>query len=153
MIPPTTAERFMADGWLRTGDLMRRDEQGYCFFCGRIDDMISVGGENVYPKEVESVLLSHPAVRDAGVVAASHPIKGEAPVAFVVLEPGLPATEGDLRQHALEHGPAYAHPRRVFFLDALPLNATNKLDRGELERRAAELLPDGLTPGREPAAP
>lgn len=149
----TTAERFDADGWLRTGDLMRRDEQGYCFFCGRIDDMISVGGENVYPKEVESVLLRHPAVRDAGVVGASHPIKGEAPVAFVVLEPGASPSESDLRQHALEHGPAYAHPRRVFFLAALPLNATNKLDRGALERRAAELLPDGLSPGREPTAP
>ncbi len=151
--PPTTAERFLDDGWLRTGDLMRRDEQGYCFFCGRTDDMISVGGENVYPKEVESILLSHPAVRDAGVVGASHPVKGEAPVAFVVVEPGLSPTEGDLRQHALEHGAAYAHPRRVFFLEALPLNATNKLDRGELVRRAAELLPDGLTSGREPAAP
>jgi acyl-CoA synthetase (AMP-forming)/AMP-acid ligase II len=148
--PVTTAERFRADGWLRTGDLMRRDDQGYCYFCGRVDDMMSVGGENVYPKEVESVLLSHAAVRDVGVVAASHPIKGEAPVAFVVLEPGQPATEPELRQHALDNGPAYAHPRRVFFLDALPLNATNKLDRAELVRRAAELLPDGLTPGREP---
>lgn len=151
--PATTAERFIAGGWLRTGDLMRRDEQGYCFFCGRVDDMISVGGENVYPKEVESVLLRHPAVRDAGVVGAPHPVKGEAPVAFVVLEPGASPTESDLRQHALEHGPAYAHPRRVFFLQALPLNATNKLDRTALERRAAELLPDGLTTGREPMVP
>jgi long-chain acyl-CoA synthetase len=150
--PVTTAERFLADGWLRTGDLMRRDDQGYCYFCGRVDDMISVGGENVYPKEVESVLLSHAAVRDVGVVAAPHPIKGEAPVAFVVLQPGLPATEGELRQHALDNGPAYAHPRRVFFIDALPLNATNKLNRSELERRATQLLPDGLTPGREPTA-
>ena len=57
-----------------------------------------------------------------------------------------------LRQHALDHGPAYAHPRRVFFIDALPLNATNKLDRSELQRRAADLLPDGLTPGREPTS-
>ena len=150
--PVTTAERFSADGWLRTGDLMRRDDQGYCYFCGRVDDMISVGGENVYPKEVESLLLSHTAVRDVGVVAASHPVKGEAPVAFVVLEPGRPATERELRQHALDHGPAYAHPRRVFFIDALPLNATNKLDRSELQRRAADLLPDGLTPGREPTS-
>jgi long-chain acyl-CoA synthetase len=151
--PATTAQRFVADGWLRTGDLMRRDDQGYCYFCGRVDDMISVGGENVYPKEVESVLLSHAAVRDVGVVGAAHPVKGQAPVAFVVLRPELPATESELRRHALDHGPAYAHPRRVFFLDTLPLNATNKLDRGELERRAAELLPEGLTPGREPAAP
>jgi long-chain acyl-CoA synthetase len=151
--PATTAERFIAGGWLRTSDLMRRDEQGYCFFCGRVDDMISVGGENVYPKEVESVLLRHPAVRDAGVVGAPHPVKGEAPVAFVVLEPGASPTESDLRQHALEHGPAYAHPRRVFFLQALPLNATNKIDRTALGRQAAELLPDGLTAGREPMVP
>ncbi len=142
----------MAGGWLRTGDLMRRDEQGYCFFCGRTDDMINVGGENVYPKEVESVLLAHAAVSDVGVVAASHPVKGQAPVAFVVLQPGLLASEDELRSHALERGPAYAHPRRVFFLDALPLTATNKLDRRELTRRAAELLPDGLTPGRETMA-
>ncbi|HXO10673.1 MAG TPA: fatty acid--CoA ligase family protein, partial [Solirubrobacteraceae bacterium] len=151
--PATTAQRFVADGWLRTGDLMRRDEQGYCYFCGRVDDMISVGGENVYPKEVESVMLTHAAVRDVGVVGAAHPVKGEAPVAFVVLEPELPVTESELRRHALDHGPAYAHPRRVFFVDALPLNATNKLDRSELERRAVQLLPDGLTPGREAAAP
>jgi acyl-CoA synthetase (AMP-forming)/AMP-acid ligase II len=150
--PATTAERFVAAGWLRTGDLVRRDEQGYCFFCGRVDDMISVGGENVYPKEVESILLSHSAVRDVGVVAALHPVKGQAPVAFVVLEPGVRASEDELRRHALDTGPPYAHPRRVFFLDALPLSATNKLDRGELERRAAKLLPEGLTPGREPTA-
>jgi acyl-CoA synthetase (AMP-forming)/AMP-acid ligase II len=151
--PATTAERFVADGWLRTGDLMRRDDQGYCYFCGRVDDMISVGGENVYPKEVESILLSHTSVHDVAVTAASHPIKGEAPVAFVVLEPGLPATESELRQHALDNGPAYAHPRRVFFVETLPLNATNKLDRGELKLRAAELLPDGLTPGRKLTSP
>ncbi|MBV9167478.1 MAG: acyl--CoA ligase [Solirubrobacterales bacterium] len=150
--PGATAERFLGDGWLRTGDLVRRDEQGYCFFCGRVDEMISVGGENVYPKEVETILLSHAAVRDAGVVAAAHPVKGQAPVAFVVLEPGEHATEDELRRHALDNGAAYAHPRRVFFVDALPLSATNKLDRGELERRAAKLLPDGLRAGREPTA-
>jgi long-chain acyl-CoA synthetase len=73
-------------------------------------------------------------------------------VAFVVLQSGSPVTEGELRQHALDNGPAYAHPRRVFFIDALPLNATNKLDRSELERRATQLLLDGLTPGRVPTA-
>jgi long-chain acyl-CoA synthetase len=151
--PAATAERFLAEGWLRTGDLLRRDAQGYCFFCGRVDDMISVGGENVYPKEVESILLTHSAVRDAGVVGAPHPVKGAAPVAFVVLETGARATEDELRRYALDTGPAYAHPRRVFFLDALPLSATNKLDRGELERRAAELLPEGLTPSRAPIVP
>jgi long-chain acyl-CoA synthetase len=145
-----TAERFVGDGWLRTGDLFRRDEQGYCYFCGRTDDMISVGGENVYPKEVEAILAAHAGVRDVAVVPAAHPVKGQAPIAFVVRADGTDSTEEDVRRYALDHGPAYAHPRRVFFLDALPLNATNKLDRAALERRAADLLPEGLTPGREP---
>jgi long-chain acyl-CoA synthetase len=142
--PHTTAERFTADGWLRTGDLMRRDEQGYCYFCGRTDDMISVGGENVYPKEVESIILTQPAVADVCVVPVAHHVKGEAPVAFVVLKPGMEASEQEIRSHCLTHGPAYAHPRRVFFLDRLPLSSTNKLDRGLLTQQAAELLPDGL---------
>jgi long-chain acyl-CoA synthetase len=143
--PDVTAQRFTADGWLRTGDLVRRDEQGYVYFCGRTDDMISVGGENVYPKEVETILLQHPAVADVGVVPAAHPVKGEAPVAWVVLRPGAEAAEDELRQFFLANGPAYAHPRRVFFRDALPVSGTNKLDRERLQREAAELLPDGLS--------
>lgn len=142
--PERTEERFWPDGWMRTGDLMRRDDQGYCFFCGRTDDMISVGGENVYPKEVETVVLTHPAVADVAVVPAAHAVKGSAPVAFVVLKPGRRATEDEIRQHFLDHGPAYAHPRRVFFTDSLPMSSTNKLDRASLRARAAELLPGGL---------
>jgi acyl-CoA synthetase (AMP-forming)/AMP-acid ligase II len=139
-----TEEKFVRDGWLRTGDLFRRDDQGYCYFCGRTDDMISVGGENVYPKEVETVLLGHPAVADVGVVPAAHPVKGQAPVAWVVLKPGVAATEDELRQHFLANGPAYAHPRRVFFLDALPVSGTNKLDRSALQEMTSRELPEGL---------
>jgi long-chain acyl-CoA synthetase len=142
--PQLTAERFWPDGWMRTGDLMRRDEQGYCYFSGRTDDMISVGGENVYPKEVETVVLSHPAVADVAVVPAVHAVKGQAPVAFVVLKAGATATEDDIKRHSLDHGPAYAHPRRVFFVDSLPMSSTNKLDRSALKIRAGELLPEGL---------
>ncbi|HYM69650.1 MAG TPA: class I adenylate-forming enzyme family protein [bacterium] len=142
--PELTAQRFTPDGWVRTGDLMRRDEQGYCYFCGRTDDMISVGGENVYPKEVETIILEHPAVADVAVVPAPHAVKGEAPIAFVVLKPGAAVTEDELRTHFLARGPAYAHPRRVFFRDVLPVSSTNKLDRGALKRQAKELLPDGL---------
>ncbi len=142
--PGLTAERFWPSGWMRTGDLMRRDEQGYCYFCGRTDDMISVGGENVYPKEVETIVLSHPAVADVAVVPAPHSVKGEAPVAFVVLKAGGQATEDDIRQHFLSTGPAYAHPRRVFFTDALPMSSTNKLDRSALKGLASDFLPGGL---------
>jgi acyl-CoA synthetase (AMP-forming)/AMP-acid ligase II len=142
--PERTAERFVGDGWLRTGDLFRRDEQGYCYFCGRTDDMISVGGENVYPKEVETILLLHPAIADVGVVAAPHPVKGEAPVAWVVLKAGAEVTEDEVRQHFLANGPAYAHPRRVFFVDVLPVSSTNKLDRAALQQMARAELPEGL---------
>ncbi len=152
--PERTAEKFVGDGWVRTGDLFRRDEQGYCYFCGRTDDMISVGGENVYPKEVETIILGHPAVADVGVVPTRHPIKGEAPVAWVVLKPGAEVTEDELRQYALANGPAYAHPRRIFFIDALPISGTNKLDRAALKQMTEEQLPGGLEPGgrREPEA-
>jgi long-chain acyl-CoA synthetase len=151
--PDATASRFTPDGWLRTGDLVRRDEQGYVYFCGRTDDMISVGGENVYPKEVETILLQHPAVADVGVVPAEHPVKGHAPVAWVVLRPGAAADEDELRRFFLERGPAYAHPRRVFFRDEMPVSGTNKLDRDLLRREAAGRLPDGLEQGaRRPVA-
>jgi len=149
--PELTAERFTRDGWMRTGDLMRRDDQGYCYFCGRVDDMISVGGENVYPKEVETIVLTHPAVANVGVVPVPHTVKGEAPVAFVVLRPGASVTEEELKAYFLGRGPAYAHPRRIFFEEQLPMSSTNKLDRGALKERARELLPGGVASGgREP---
>lgn len=138
--PDVTAAKFTPEGWLKTGDLVKADEQGYIYFCGRVDDMISVGGENVYPKEVETILLAHPAVDDVCVVPAPHPIKGEAPVAWVVARDADSIGEDELKQWFLARGPAYAHPRRVFFLEALPVSGTNKLDRKRLEEDARRLL-------------
>ena len=89
-------------------------------------------------------MLPHPAVADVAVVPAAHSVKGQAPVAFVVLKTGAHATEDEIKRHCLENGPAYAHPRRVFFVDSLPMSSTNKLDRGALKVRALELLPQGL---------
>jgi acyl-CoA synthetase (AMP-forming)/AMP-acid ligase II len=134
-LPEVTAAKFR-DGWLRTGDLMRRDGDGYYYFVGRQDDMINVAGENVYPKEVEDILLRHPNLREACVVPAPHDVKGVVPVAFVVeREPGR-TTEEEVKRFCLEHGAPYAHPRRVVFLDALPLGGTGKLDRAALRARA-----------------
>ncbi len=137
-----TAERITSDGWLKTSDLVRRDEQGYVYFVGRVDDMINVGGENVYPKEVETLLTAHPSVHDAVVVAVPHRVKGAAPVAWVVTDGEV--TEAELREWALNRGPAYAHPRRVFLVEALPMTGTNKVDRKALEDEAKRLLPHGL---------
>lgn len=147
--PDVTRERITEDNWLRTGDLMMADEQGYIYFRGRKDDMINCGGENVYPKEIETILLTHPAVADVVVVATHHAVKGQAPVAWVVLHNGAQASEAELKQHFLANGPAYAHPRRVFFVDALPVNGTNKVDRKFLTEETARLIPDGLTSTRE----
>jgi acyl-CoA synthetase (AMP-forming)/AMP-acid ligase II len=135
-LPEATAQKFRG-GWLHTGDLMRRDADGYHYFVGRRDDMINVAGENVYPKEVEDILLRHPNLRDACVVPAPHDVKGVVPVAFVVeREPGR-TTEDEVQRFFLAHGAPYAHPRRVHFLDALPLGGTGKLDRAALRARAA----------------
>jgi long-chain acyl-CoA synthetase len=142
--PDVTAERFTEDGWLKTGDLVRRDADGYFSIAGRKDDMINIGGENVYPKEIETILLQHPEVGDVAVVPAVHRVKGSAPVAWVVPRTPGAVEEDELKQFFLERGPAYAHPRRVFFVDELPVSGTNKIDRKWLTEEAARLLPEGI---------
>jgi len=146
-LPEVTAKKIR-DGWLYTGDLMRRDQDGYYYFVGRKDDMINVAGENVYPKEVEDILMLHPKVRDVAVVSAPHDVKGEVPVAFLLLHSGEAATEQEIKDFFLQKGPAYAHPRRVFFRQALPLSGTGKLDRKSLQQQAAQapLAPSELGP-------
>jgi acyl-CoA synthetase (AMP-forming)/AMP-acid ligase II len=127
-LPDVNKERLV-EGWLRTGDLFSKDADGFFFFKGRTDDMFNCGGENIYPLEVEGLLLTHPDVADVAVVSFPHQIKGEVPVAVVVQRQGAASDERDVRDFALRHGPAYAHPRRVLFIDALPLNGAAKTDR------------------------
>jgi long-chain acyl-CoA synthetase len=127
-------------GWFYTGDIARVDADGDLWLVDRADDMIITGGENVYPTEVEDALYDHPDVAEAAVVAAPHEVKGEAPVAFVVLEDGAEAPEDDFRRWTLDRVPTYAHPRRVFFVDELPRSATRKVQRFELEADAEARL-------------
>lgn len=136
-LPEKTREVMTPDGWYLSGDLFRRDETGAYHCAGRADDMFICGGENIYPGEVEQLLERHPAVMQACVVPTPDELKGEKPVAFVVLRPGMQLSESELRQFALDHAPAYQHPRRVFFLDQLPLAGTNKIDRKLLKDRAS----------------
>ncbi|PFG39663.1 acyl-CoA synthetase (AMP-forming)/AMP-acid ligase II [Georgenia soli] len=131
------------DGFYHTRDVFEMDENGFYFFAGREDDMFSSGGENVYPRAVEQVLESYPGVLHAAVVPVPDDVKGAKPVAFVVPVPGQEVTEAELRRHVLSQLEPYAHPRRVFFVDELPLAATNKVDRHVLEERAARLLRSG----------
>jgi acyl-CoA synthetase (AMP-forming)/AMP-acid ligase II len=135
-LPEETAKR-VKDGWYDTGDVMRRDADGFFFFVGRADDMFVCGGENVYPGEVEKLLAGHPAVAEVAVVPAPDAIKGQIPIAFVVRRPGLAVEEDEIKRFALERAAPYLHPRRVAFVERLPLAGTNKVDRKALAERAA----------------
>jgi len=136
-LPEETAKR-LRDGWYYTGDVCRRDADGFYFFVGRTDDMFVSGGENIYPGEVEALLQRHPAVHQALVMPFDHELKGQVPYAFVVARDGAKVTEDELKQFALANGPVYQHPRRVIFLKELPLAGTNKIDREQLRQSVAE---------------
>lgn len=134
---PDLPSPISSDGYYRTGDVFSRDAQGFYTFVGRRDDMFVCGGENIFPGEVERMLEAHPDVQQACVVPVEDDIKGAKPVAYVVLREGARADAGALKQYALTHAPAYQHPRHIWFLPALPLAGTNKIDRAALLRDAA----------------
>ena len=136
-LPEVTQKKFR-EGWLYTGDLMRRDEDGFFYFVGRKDDMINVSGENVYPKEIVDILLRHPNVRDAYVVPVPHPVKGAIPVAFIVPSKSGGTSAEEIKQFFLKYGAPYAYPRRIYFLEAMPLAGTGKVDRAQLAKLAVE---------------
>jgi fatty-acyl-CoA synthase len=129
--PEATAAAF-ADGWLLTGDVAERDEEGYYRIAGRAKDMYISGGENVYPAEVEGVLHEHAAVADAAVVGVADERWGESGVAFVVLEAGAEATADELRDWCRARLARYKAPRDVRFVEALPRSAMGKLVKDEL---------------------
>jgi acyl-CoA synthetase (AMP-forming)/AMP-acid ligase II len=139
-LPDATARAMTADGFYITGDVFRRDADGFYFFVGRADDMFVSGGENVYPGEVEKLLERHPDIHQAVVVPVDDELKFQKPVAFVVARPGAAPSEDQVKAFALANAAPYLHPRRVWFLPEMPLAGTNKIDRRALTQRAAELL-------------
>ncbi|MGH8618231.1 MAG: class I adenylate-forming enzyme family protein [Burkholderiales bacterium] len=149
-LPAETAKRIR-DGWYYTGDILKRDAEGFYTFVGRTDDMFVCGGENIFPVEVESLLERHPAVNQAVVLPFAHELKGQVPYAFVTLKAGAQTSEDELKAHALAHGPAFMHPRRVFILDRIPLGGTNKVDVKQLRAGVAANLynntPQGASHG------
>jgi long-chain acyl-CoA synthetase len=140
---PQLVSPFTADGFYVTGDVFRRDADGFHYFVGRTDDMFVSGGENIYPADIERVLERHPAVAQAVVVSIEDAVKGRKPVAFVVSKGGEITTEDEIKRFALANAPAYAHPRFVWFIDALPLASTNKVDRPVLQRMAEQRAHSG----------
>jgi acyl-CoA synthetase (AMP-forming)/AMP-acid ligase II len=137
--PPITA-----DGFYRTGDVFRRDADGFHYFVGRTDDMFVCGGENIYPGDVERMLERHPAVAQACVVPIDDDIKGQKPVAFVIARAGEAPDAEDIKRFALANAPAYQYPRFVWLVDKLPLSSTNKIDRTALKRDAAERVAQAM---------
>ena len=124
--PEADAEAFV-DGWLRSGDIGRRDEEGYITIEDRIKDMYISGGENVYPAEVESVLYMLPEVAEAAVIGVPDPKWGESGCAVVVLKPGAGLDLETVKRHCQGHLARYKHPSRLEIRDALPRNATGKI--------------------------
>ncbi len=132
--PEATAEALAADGWWRTGDLARRDVEGFYTIAGRAKDLLIRGGVNVYPAEIEGELLLHPDVRDAAVVGVPDETWGEAGVAFLVAGERRP-TDDELLEFLGTRLARYKHPSAFVFVDALPRTAYGKVVKGELRTR------------------
>ena len=138
--PEASAATFV-EGWVRTGDLARLDEEGFCYIVDRAKDMIIRGGENIYSTEVENVLYAHPAVTDCALIGLPHRVLGEEPAAVVHLAPGATATEGELQSWIRQHLAAFKVPVAIrFTAETLPRNANGKI----LKRDLAALFADRL---------
>ncbi len=135
---PDVPTPITPDGFYVTGDVFRRDENDFHYFVGRTDDMFNSGGENIYPSDVERMLERHVDVSQAAVVPINDVMKGQKPVAFIVPKAGRHPSEDEIKQFALANGPAYQHPRFVWFIETLPLASTNKIDRSALRRFAEQ---------------
>ncbi|WP_030978545.1 long-chain-fatty-acid--CoA ligase [Streptomyces sp. NRRL S-1824] len=131
--PEATAAAIDTDGWFRSGDLAQVDEDGYYFIVDRKKDLIIRSGYNVYPREIEELLYTHPAVREAAVVGIPHPALGKEVCAAVALKDGATATPGELREHVKAQAAAYKYPRHVWITAELPKTSTGKILRRSVE--------------------
>jgi O-succinylbenzoic acid--CoA ligase len=127
---------YLEDGWLRTGDIGYVDQEGFLYVLDRRSDLIISGGENIYPAQIEEVLLAHPDIEEAGVVGRKDETWGQAPVAFVRKAERSLVTEEELLMFCSKRLARYKIPQEIQFVDELPRNASNKLLRRELKKRA-----------------
>ncbi len=130
---PEATDAVLKDGWFRTGDIGRRDDDGYYYIVDRAKDMIIRGGYNVYPREVEEVLYGHPAVASAAVIAIPSQMHGEEVAAVITVKPGMTVTEDEIQQYAKDRVAAYKYPRVVRIVDELPLGPTGKILKREIK--------------------
>jgi long-chain acyl-CoA synthetase len=130
---PDATEEAIVDGWFHSGDLAKRDEDGYYFIVDRKKELIVRGGYNVYPREIEEVLYEHPAVREAAVIGIPDDQMGEEVGAAIALKEGEEASEDDIRAFVREQVAGYKYPRKVWFVDELPKGPTGKMLKREIE--------------------
>ncbi len=135
-MPQATADAIDADGWLHTGDLARVDENGNYKITGRIKDMIIRGGENIYPKEIEEFIYTHPKVSDVQVVGVPDKAYGEEIMAAVILKEGETLTEQELKDYCLANMAKHKNPRYVSFVDSFPMNAAGKIQKYKMREQA-----------------
>lgn len=129
---PEATDEAIQDGWFRSGDLGKRDADGWYYIVDRSKDMIIRGGFNIYPREIEEVLMTHPDVSLVAVVGVPHERHGEEVKAFVIRNEGAAVTEDELVVWGKEQMAAYKYPRIVVFVDTLPMTATGKILKREL---------------------
>ncbi len=139
-MPAATASAIDENGWLHTGDLARRDENGYYKITGRIKDMIIRGGENIYPKEIEDFIYTHPKVSDVQVIGVPDKQYGEEIMACVILKEGETMTEEELKEYVLTHMAKHKTPKYVDFVDSFPMNAAGKILKYKMREQAVEKL-------------
>jgi len=136
-----TQRAFDSEGYYRTGDMGRVDDDGHLYITGRYKEMLIVGGENVFPREIEEVLNAHPSVHASAVIGMNDPSRGEVPLAFVEIAEGHEFNESALRSHCRERLAGYKVPREIRGIEELPRNPTGKIMRRELTSGAAEDTP------------
>ncbi|PCI11255.1 hypothetical protein COB72_01565 [bacterium] len=127
-----TREAFDANGYFKTGDMAQIDADGFLKITGRIKEMMIVGGENVFPREIEEILNAHPAVHDSGVIGQTDSMRGEVPIGFIELEEDQTVDLGEIKQWCRDRLPGYKVPKRIEIIDALPRNGTGKIMRRAL---------------------
>jgi long-chain acyl-CoA synthetase len=129
---PDATHQAIKDGWFHSGDMAKKDEDGFFYIVDRKKDLIIRGGFNVYPREIEEVLYEHPAVFEAAVIGLPHPSHGEEVGAAVALKPGAAVTPEELRDYVKERVAAYKYPRHVWLIESLPKGPTGKIVKREI---------------------
>ncbi len=136
--PEATREVFDKDGWFHSGDIAVMDEDGYAFIVDRSKDMINVGGEKVFPSEVEDIMLTNPKIKDLALVGIADELKGEAVKAFIVLKEGKAGTAEEIQEFCKERMAPYKVPTVVEFVEEIPRSASGKALRRLLRERESD---------------